>query len=152
MSVSVANNQPIAQLPNDVVPPATLLQIFVMQVHLRQTFEQAVRDVRAHLVPNGYQPHPFRKDTPESFLDVLRSTVATYLYRREVEAWKEKGVDFSMYLYVPEVDPTTGRTHHERSDHGHLLKRIATSTREGKHGALNMDAFDEALQDPTTGL
>ena len=80
---------------------------------------------RNALIPNGYQAYPFRRNTPESKLDMMRSIVATYIYRKKVQEFRQDGVDFSMYLYVPEKDTTTGEVHHERADHGHLLKRIA---------------------------
>ena len=61
------------------------------------------------------------------------------------------GVDFSQHLFVPDVDPITGCVIHERSDHNHLIKRIATSTREGRYEALNLQAFDDAMLDKDTG-
>ena len=94
----------------------------------------------------------FRRDTPESLLDKLRSIVATFQFRADVRHWKEQGVDFSTYVYVPEVDPVTGETHHERSDHNHLLKRMAKHTRDGGNQDFTYERFDEAMRDPTTGL
>lgn len=108
--------------------------------------------VRGKLVPDGYAPYPLRKDTPESFLDKLRSVVATYQFRHDVQYWKDKGVDFSTYLYVSEIDPFTGEVHHERSDHNHLLKRLAKHTREGNNSDLIYEESDEAMRNPLTGL
>ena len=71
--------------------------------------------------------------------------------RDKVEKWCAEGVDFRTHLYVPEVDNQTGRTIHERSDHNHLLKRMATSTREGHFGGLDLQAFDDAMMDAHTG-
>ena len=51
------------------------------------------------------------------YLDKLRSLVATYRYRHRIQQFKEEGYDFSSYMYVPEVDPTTGAVFHEREDH-----------------------------------
>ena len=51
--------------------------------------------------------------------------LGTYTFRSAVKELKEEGVDFTQHLYVPEVDPVTGRARHDRSDHNHLLKRIA---------------------------
>lgn len=108
--------------------------------------------IRGKLVPDGYSPYPYRADTPESLLDKLRSVVATYQFRSDVQYRKNKGVDFSQYLYVPEIDPITGDIHHERSDHNHLLKRIAKATTEGDTSNLNYERFDEAMRSPMTGL
>lgn len=103
-----------------------------MQVVDGLSLEDAVTFVRQKLVPDGYQPYPFKVDTPESFLDKLRSLVATYRFRHRVEELKRQGVDFSTFLYVPEVDLITGDTFHEREDHCHILKRIWKHTREGR--------------------
>lgn len=53
---------------------------------------------------------------------------------------------------MPEVDPITKIEHHERGDHNHIMKRIATSTRECRYQDLDPEAFDKALLDPNTGL
>ena len=116
------------------------------------SLEDAVTFIRGKLVPDGYTPFPFIRDTPESLLDKLRTVVATYQFRYDVQYWKDNGVDFSQYLYVSEIDPITGETHHERADHNHLLKRIAKHTREGNNNDLNYERFDEAMQNPMTGL
>ena len=88
--------------------------------------------MRQKLVPDGYQPYPFPADTPESFLDKLRSIVATYRFRYRVEELKRQGVHFSTFLYIPEVDPLTNDTFHEREDHCHILKIIWKHTREDR--------------------
>ena len=81
--------------------------------------------LRQSLIPEGYEAHPYRPMVPETYLDMLRSIVATYLFRETVEDLKQKGRDFSQYVYIPETDSITGETHHDRADHCHLLKRIA---------------------------
>lgn len=74
------------------------------------------------------------------------------LTRRECRNLKNKGVDFSTHLYVPEVDPATGLVHHERSDHNHVLKRIAHHLREGGYDDLQYEAFSDVLANPSSGL
>lgn len=91
-----------------------------------------ITNVCGRLVPNGYQPFPFRRNNPETLLDMLRSIVATYIFRHTIEELKEEGADFSLYLYNPEIDPITGMERHDRGDHNHIVKRIATSTRGGE--------------------
>ena len=54
------------------------------------------------------------------------------LVRHTIEVHKQTGVDFSLYLYIPEVDPFTNVVRRDRGDHNHVFKRIATSTRNGK--------------------
>ena len=116
------------------------------------SLEDAITNIRGNLVPQDYSPCPFRRDTPESLLDKLRSLVATYKFRAIVSYWKERGADFSAYIYVPEVDPTTEGERHDRGDHNHLFRRMAKSVREGKDPKLNFEAFNDALQDPESGL
>lgn len=116
------------------------------------SFEDAVVNIRGSLVPEGYTPYPFRKDTPESLLDKMRGLVATCIYRDTIKTLQKEGRDFAQHLYVPEKDPTTGKEHHERGDHNHLLKRIAGCTRECRYQALDSEAVDKAMLDPMTGL
>ena len=78
--------------------------------------------------------------------------VATYRYRHRIQQFKEEGHDFSCYMYVPELDPTTGAVFHEREDHCHILKRIWKHTREGGPDFLDVNSFDAAMMDPNTGL
>ena len=118
----------------------------------RMLVEDAVTFVRGSLIPAGYTPYPFRHDTPESLLDKLRSIVATCKFRATIDYWKERGVDFSTYLYIPEVDPMTGEERHDRGDHNHLFRRAAGSIRQGKDPSLNFEPFGDALMDSLSGL
>ena len=104
------------------------------------------------MVPPGYVPNSFKPNVPESYLDKLRTVVATYRYRHKLKEYKEEGIDFSCYLYVPEVNPTTGEVFHEREDHCHILKRIWKHTREGGPDFCDVTSFDAAMMDPSTGL
>lgn len=90
-----------------------------------QTKEEAARSYRSSLVPEGFTAFPFRANTPESYLDVLRSIFGTLFYVDSVNRFAEEGVDFISHLYVPEIDPITNEHHHDRADHCHLLKRMA---------------------------
>lgn len=141
---------PVAQLPNDIVPGDVLRQLSLLTQ--QQCWANAVNTVRSGLVPPGYEPFPFRRFTPETLSDKLRSMTATYLYRREVQSWSSQGIDFQTHLYVAEKDPVTRGKFYDRGDHCHILKRIATSTRAGKYQALDMSRFDEALMDRRTGI
>ena len=147
-----ANGNPIVSRQNPAIPHDVILQLSDLRNNQLMSLEDAVTFIRGKLVPDGYTPFPFRRDTPESLLDKLRTVVATYQFRYDVQYWKDNGIDFSQYLYVPEIDPITGETHHERADHNHLLKRIAKHTREGNNNDLNYERFDEAMQNPMTGL
>ena len=50
-----------------------------------------VQYIRRGLVPGEYEPHPFRRDTPESHIDQLRSIVATYIFRDTIEKLYKDG-------------------------------------------------------------
>ena len=114
--------------------------------------EDAITFVRGKLVPVGFVPYTFRRNVPESFTDKLRSIIATCIFRASISHWQTQDVDFSTYMYVPEKDPTTNDYHHEREDHCHILKRIAKHTRQGANQQLNLERFDEAMRDSSTGL
>lgn len=116
------------------------------------SLEDAITNLRGSLVPPGYTPYPFRSNTTESPLHKLRSTVATYTFRKRVAELKLKGVDFTFYLYVPEVVPAMRLVHHDRADHNHLLRRIAEHLRNGGYSALNCESFSDVLADPLSGL
>ena len=71
--------------------------------------------------------------------------------RHRIDTFLVQGVDFTTHLYVPECDVITGMPIHERGDHNHIFKRIATSTREGQYQELDLQAFDDAMLDANTG-
>ncbi|XP_063448946.1 uncharacterized protein LOC134728306 isoform X2 [Mytilus trossulus] len=145
------NGNPFAERSNDAIPGDVIVDLKKMKDE-GLSFQDSIVNFRRRLIPDGYEPYPFRKDTPESYLDMLRTVVATYIYRDIVLKLKQEGRDFTCYLYVPEVDPATKTIHYERGDHNHILKRMATSTRECKNVSLNPEAFDKAMMDNNTGL
>ena len=116
------------------------------------SLEDAITLVRGKLVPDGFQAHPFRPNTQESFLDKLRSLVGTNRFQARINEYMLQGIDFSTYLYIPEVDPVTKEIFHEREDHCHILKRIWKHTREGGPEDMDLQGFDKAMRDPKTGL
>lgn len=134
------------------IPDKVIADIHNMRNVQGLSWEVAISTVRKTLVPQGHTPYPFRRNTctPESFLDMLRSIVATFLYRDKLEKLKQEGADFSLFLYIPEIDPIMGTPRHDRSDHNHLLRRIAKSVREGKDDSLNHEAFDDVLKSGLT--
>lgn len=144
---------PLVRRPNDAIPREVITDLFNLQVRDRLSLPDAITNIRGSLIPAGYTPWPFRRDTPESMLDMLRSIVATYEFRNTVKSLNEEfGADFTQHLYVPEIDPVTGSAHHERGDHNHILKRVAACTRNGNYSDLNFEAFVEAMRSPDTGL
>lgn len=146
------NGKPVVQQPCEFIPDDLVVEIHNLRNVSGMTLEDAISNVRGKLVPAGHTPYPFRSNSSENFPDKLRSIAATCQFRHSVQYWKERGVDFSLYLYIPEVDPITEEVRHDRSDHNHVLKRIGKSTREGHNTGLNFDAFDAALKDPKSGL
>lgn len=121
MFLDCENGVPTAETPNSAIPASLLLEINDLQ-NSGLSFEDAVVNVRGSLVPEGYVPNTFRKDTPESFLDMPRSIVATYVYRDTIKSLHSNGRDFKHHLYVPEVDPITKKEHHEKDSY--LDKRM----------------------------
>ena len=90
----------------------------------------------------------------ESTVDVLKSLMAVYIFRRTVDSLKMDGTDpanFSTFLYQPEKC-SSGERIHQREDHNHLLKRIVTCLRDGRIPGVDLRHLRNALHDPTTGL
>ena len=54
--------------------------------------------------------------------DKLRSILAQFQFKYEVELYAMKGILFNTYLYVPEEHPETKATFYEREDKAHLIK------------------------------
>lgn len=103
---------PIVRRPNDAIPRDLITGLFNLQVRDRLSLPDAIANIRGTLIPSGYTPWPFRRDTPESMLDMLRSVVATYEFKKTVKSFFEEfGADFTQHLYVPEIDPVTGISH-----------------------------------------
>jgi hypothetical protein len=139
----------------EVVDPAIPSDIINLLHNLRHdgmALFEAVKRIRMSLVPEGFEPFPFRNGTEECLGDMLKSIVATYRFRHSVNKYMSEGVDFSTYIYIPEIDDATGEAFHEREDHCHILKRIWKHTREEGPPGTNLQGFDDAMRDPNTGL
>ena len=95
---------------------------------------EALKYIRMSLVPEEYEPHPFRSEGLESMDDMRQSIFATYRFRQTVS----KCID-------SEIDSETGKEFHEHEDHCHILKGIWKHTQEGPPGA-NLQGFDDAMQ------
>ncbi|CAB4032104.1 Hypothetical predicted protein [Paramuricea clavata] len=91
-----------------------------------------LKAISMSLVPEGYEPYPFRNGVPECLEDMLKSIVATYRFRTTVSKYMSEGVDFSTYLYIPEIDAESGEAFHGRENHCHILKESG-STQERKN-------------------
>lgn len=148
----VTDSKPRVPRPNHSIPDEVITTIFQLCKQDGLSVEDAITFVRGELVPDGYVPYTYRRNVPESLTDKLRSILATCIFRASISHWQAQGVDFSTYMYVPEKDPTTKDYHHEREDHCHILKRIAKHTRQGANQQLNLECFDEAMRDSSTGL
>ena len=125
-TAQTVSNQP-------AIPGNVIIQLHNLRYAQGMTLEDTITFIRGSLVPDGYQPYPFRKDT----------IVATFVYQHAIQELKQDGVDFTQHLYVPEVDPT---------DHNHIYKRMAQHVQNGGYTVLNYEAFDDVLKDPSSGL
>lgn len=146
------DGKPNVPRPHPAIPDDVIVSIYNLRTHDHMSTEDAITFVRGQLVPEGYTPYTYRRNVPESFLDKLRSIVATFVYRHSIPYWKQQGVDFSTFLYVPEIDQSAKDYHHEREDHCHLLKRMAKHTRQGANQNLDLEHYDEAMRDSSTGV
>jgi hypothetical protein len=78
--------------------------------------------------------------------------MAHYFYLQSIEEHSQAGVNFKDHLYIPEIDPLTEESFHEREDHNHVLKRITACTRAGSIPNVDLRAFAECLNSPNSGL
>ena len=79
--------------------------------------------------------------------------MAQYTYVHKINTFYQQGINFINYGYCPEICPETNEAFHEKEDHGHLLKRLTNSFREGNVvGYESPVKFVECLRDPDTGL
>ena len=109
-----ANGMPFTDFKDQAIPSdiINLLHNLTCSEGL-STFE-AVKCIRMSLVPQGYDPYPFRNGVEECLEDMLKSIVPTHPFRNTVSKYVSEGVDFATYLYIPEVDEGTGEAFHER--------------------------------------
>lgn len=61
-----------------------------------------------------------------------------HLLKFSICYWKESGFDFSMYLYVPQIDPVTEAIRYDRGDHNHVFIRATKSFRQRNHPDLDL--------------
>ncbi|XP_048586226.1 uncharacterized protein LOC116617329, partial [Nematostella vectensis] len=78
-----AAGRPKVSQPNRHIPDSLITELHSLRTDHNMSLEDAVTYLRGKLVPNGYSPYTFHPNTPESFLDKLRSLVGTYIYRGE---------------------------------------------------------------------
>ncbi|CAB4027056.1 Hypothetical predicted protein, partial [Paramuricea clavata] len=70
------------------------------------TFHRACLILRRRLFPFHYDPYPWVKGRDETNVEVLKSLMAIYLHRAEVQnlrGLKEDPADFNSHLYQPEL-------------------------------------------------
>ncbi len=134
-------------MPDDVIDKLDRL------VTEGNSLDEALTIIRGECVPPGYTPAPWNPEaTCETPEEKMKSIVLTFRFRKEVARLKvEKGRDFTHSVYVPEVDHTGSRKH-SRADHNHLLKRIASHTRDGGPHQVDVRKFECAAKDSSTNL
>jgi hypothetical protein len=111
--------------------------------------------LRRTLFPFYYDPYPWVTRRDETNTEVLKSLMAIYIYRLEIQRLKdleEDPADFTCNLYQPELGQQSCERVHHREDHNHLLKRIVFCLCEGHIPGLDLRYLNEALHDPDTGL
>ena len=57
---------------NPAVPPDVILELHNLRYTHCMRLENASTFIRRSLVPDGYEPYPLKRDTPETLLDKLR--------------------------------------------------------------------------------
>ena len=100
-----ADGTPQTVSNNPAIPASVIVQLHNLRHAQGMTLEDAITFMRGSLIPHGYQPYPFRKDTQETMLDKLRSIVATFVYRHTIQEFQQEGVDFTHHLICPRSGP-----------------------------------------------
>ena len=81
---------------------------------------------------------------PSPFYIVFKALLEHFYFVMKLKNIRRWRVDFSLYLYIPEIDPTTKDVRHGRADHNHVYKRTSTP--------LDYAGFDAVLCDSKSGL
>lgn len=115
-------------------------------------FESAIHILKRKQFPFYYDLYPWKYGKPDDKHAYLKSIMAQHIYQYKIDSWALQDVDFINYSYVPEYDERVGEYFHEREDHGHVLKRLTHSFRDGSIPGIDLRRFVEALKDPSTGL
>lgn len=74
------NGNPVTEIQDEAIPSSVIQDLQNLCVTNNWAMEDAVTYHRNTLVLNGYAPNSLRPNIPESYLDKLRSLVATYRY------------------------------------------------------------------------
>ena len=155
MAISIIPSGPDGKLRGAVfnsAVPQTVLQFVSQTMEQDPQFNPVdlVHNLRKKLLPGQYNPTTWNHNEEESLLHGLRTLIATYMFRERLEESKASGRDLTKYAYIPPVDSDTGTYFHDRGDHNHILKRLATHTRKGNNG-LQIEGFIEILKDKEAG-
>ena len=94
----IPDGNPVVSRPNKAIPGHVVLKLNEL-IYGGMRLEDVVTCIRGKLIPPGYTPHPFSKNTDESLLNKLRSIVETF--RSHVKD-PQQGVDFTKHLYIRE--------------------------------------------------
>ena len=125
-----ANGMPFTEVVDPAIPYDIINLLHNLRFSEGWSLLGAVNSISMSLVPEGYEPYPFRNGVEECLEDMLKSVVANYRFRYTMSKYVSEGVDFSTCLYIQEIDEATGETFREREDHCHILKRIASGNKQ----------------------
>lgn len=139
-----AARKPIVATRDPVIPPEAVRILYKSKNELGMPTGQALQILRDNLVPEGQYPYSFRTNIKETSLDMLRTIYATFYFRHQIKKIQATGRDFSLYMYIPVLDPLTGEYVHHREDHAHLLKLLWLCTIKGNFVDLNSKGFEAA--------
>ena len=82
---------PLSKKPHVCIPPSLLWEIHDLVTISGMTNEEAIVHVRK-LVPDGYTPYTFVRNTPEYFLHCLRSLVEHFSFVMQLKNIKRLGL------------------------------------------------------------
>jgi len=103
------------------------------------TVDDVIERLRLRTVPPGYTIHNWIEGVliylrecvvntfcisgkDETKTEKLRSILAQFEYKYQIDVFNAKGIPFKKHLYVPEIHPTTQTGFCEREDEAHVFK------------------------------
>ena len=150
-STEADNGDIIVTNPDDI--PQHVIKRLNTLIDEGVPYKEALQLIRASTVPKGQKPRTWRATSDsDTITELLKSIVASYRLRKQLEVHKKNGVDFTLNLHIPEVDPITNDIFLHREDQNHVLKRIGFHTRKGGNQRIDLTRFHEAMVSDTNDL
>ena len=99
-----------------------LVQLHDLCANHSLTSQDALTNMRSKMVPLGYTPFPFRRNVPETEIDMLRSVVGTCVLRHQSSIERKEVLTYH-YLYIAYIY-TSQKVTPSQAPHGTTMYNI----------------------------